>query len=171
MRGTIHAFPVCILLLVTIYAAPQEKGSTASSTYEIKRAAIQTVGVKSLQAENAHEKAPYCEKALSSAEKTICATDEFQTTDKNYITYKRAITYLLRLRDPDDPDVSNRPNRGEAFRRSERLWLQYREEQCRTVADGSYGGTIQPQILSSCKQDLTRNHLHELEGLYSDLFE
>ena len=172
MRGIIHAFLVCFLPCGTLCAAPQEKGSTATSSYQTKRAAIQTVGANYLQAENDHEKAPYCgEKAESSAEKRICAAVDFQTTHKNYTAYKKAIAALLKLRDPENPDVSNQPNQAETFERSERLWLRYREVQCRTVADAFYGGTIQPQILSSCKQDLTRNHLNELDDLYSDLFE
>jgi uncharacterized protein YecT (DUF1311 family) len=172
MRGIIRASLLCSFLCLTICATPQKKGSPATlSTYQTKRAALQTTGANALQSENVREKVPYCEKAESSVEKTTCATDEFQATDKNYIVYKKAIAGLLRLRDPEDPVAMNYPNRGKEFDESEGLWLRYRSAQCRAVADGAYGGTIQPQILSSCRQDLTRAHLHELEGLYSDLFE
>ena len=164
----------CFLLGLSSFAFSQSNGnppeSPQSKAYTAKQKVLRARGSEALAAENAREKTIPCKEEESSNGRDECVGRDLQVTQKNYESYAKEIGDLLRLRDPDDPDAATYPDRGKEFDRAELLWVRYRYDQCKTVSDGSFGGTIQTQISLTCRQDLTRSHMHELESLYSDLW-
>jgi uncharacterized protein YecT (DUF1311 family) len=161
-----------LLLCVTTYAFSQSNNNTPenprSKAYTAKQNLLRTRGSEALTAEYAREKTTPCQAEESSNGKDECMGRDLQVTQRNYESYVKAISNLLRLRDPDDPDAASYPDRGKELDRAELLWVGYRKDQCQAVSDGSFGGTIQPLISLSCNQDLTRTHMHE--RLYADLW-
>lgn len=139
-----------------------------------KLASFREGGIKALEAEYAREKLDkeqgICPNAKSTAEINECLGLDSEITQQNYETYFRAIDRLLQLKAPDDIEPMQAPNRGRGLAQAELLWTRYREVQCRTSSDRYFGGTIRPSVFISCKQDLTRRHLHELEILYGEEF-
>jgi uncharacterized protein YecT (DUF1311 family) len=164
----------CFLLGLSSLALSQSNGnppeSLQSKAYTKKQNVLRARGSEALAAEYAREKTFPCKEEESSNGKDECLGRDLQVTQKNYDSYAKAIGDLLRLRDPDDPDSSTYPDRGKELDRAELLWSRYREAQCQAFSDGFYGGSIRPLESLGCSQDLTRTHMHELERLYSDLW-
>ena len=113
-----------------------------------------------------------CTDAQSNNAKEECLASEFAKTDKYYEDARHAIDAILQLRDPEMTALEWSPysHRAEQFRIAEQHWRQYRNLQCRVVANGAGGGTIGAEIRPSCLQEVTQNHMHELASIYADLW-
>jgi uncharacterized protein YecT (DUF1311 family) len=163
-----------LVLCVTTHAFFQSSNKTLESpqskAYTAKQNVLRARGSEALAAEYAREKNDPCKEEQSNNGRDACLDTDLHVTETNFGTYAKAIGDLLRLRDPDDPDAASYPDRSKGLDRAELLWVRYRDNQCKTVSDGSFGGTIQTQISLTCRQDLTRTHMHELASLYSDLW-
>ena len=163
-----------LLLCTSIYAPAQNGGHSQDSaewkTFYTRQTSFRERGTRALEAENAREKSEICPNAQSTVEINECLARELGVTEKNYEDYIRAIGGLLRLKAPDDTEPVQAPNQGKGLDEAESFWNRYREVQCRVSSDQYFGGTIRPSIFLSCKQDLTRRHIHELESLYKELW-
>jgi uncharacterized protein YecT (DUF1311 family) len=168
-----------VFLVLGIAIASSAQSSSQFDTpewkiYDVKQDTLRKQGAFVLAAEYTREKqneAGICKGSQSTAAQNECLGHEFDTTQSNYETFARAIRGLLSLKIPKDPkDNFPEPslNRGKEFDRAEMAWNRYRDAQCRTSSDQYFGGTIQPSIFLGCKIDLTRGHMHELEGIYHE---
>ncbi len=141
-------------------------------TFYAAQVKFRTRGTTALNAEYTREKAGDCPNAASTVEIGNCLQAEIKITRDNYQTYVRAIGGLLRLKAPGDIPLSatGPPDTGKDFDVAESSWSTYRDKQCEAVGDQFYGGTMRGGAELSCKQELTRRHMHELASLYTDLW-
>jgi uncharacterized protein YecT (DUF1311 family) len=134
---------------------------------------FRTRGTTALTTEYAREKTGDCPNAASTVEIRNCLQAEINTTQNNYQIYLRSIGGLLRLKAPGDippPRAAQPPDIGKDFDLAESAWSTYRDQQCEAVSDQFYGGTMRGGAELTCKQELTRRHMHELESVYRDLW-
>jgi len=133
-----------------------------------KRDILRARGTAALDTEYAREKAGRmneCPDANDTVSINKCMDEEFATTQKNYLAYLRSIGALLRLDDIAEPSAVKQLDRAELS------WTAYREAQC-SAYQHLDPGSIQIFNYETCRLELTRRHMHELEGLYGkDLWE
>lgn len=129
-------------------------------------------GKAALQAEYDREKTGDCPKAMTTYEINACLGAENDRTQANYLAYVRALGGLLRLSAPGSRSAGNPepPNVGKELDTAEATWVTYRESQCKAGSDQYFGGTMMTGAYLGCRLNLTRRHMHELESLYSDLW-
>jgi uncharacterized protein YecT (DUF1311 family) len=162
---------LALLLGVSLCATAQKpKLSDTQKVYEAKLDVFRNQAKAALNAEYARENQPTCADSPDEASNRQCLWREYGITQKNYAAYAKALTALLRVRNPyADPLMDLPPNaRGIKFDQAERAWVFYRNATCRAVSDLNYGGNGQGQVEMICLQDVTRSHMHELESLYKD---
>jgi uncharacterized protein YecT (DUF1311 family) len=172
MRG----FILCLLLGGSTCVIAQNERTEQRPEWKAfytKQNTFRTRGTVALTAEYAREKTGDCNDAKSTVDINECLSREIGKTQKNYEAYVRAIGGLLRLSEPGEPTngaADQAPDMGKEFDQAELAWSSYRETQCRTASDQYFGGTMRPGAFLSCKQEVTRRHMHELESLYEDLW-
>lgn len=149
--------------------APVDLNSPTWKAYEATHDALWKKGMTALHAEYTREnEGNNCGSLQSEAEIGSCNGRDNEITQANYDAYARTLSALLRLQPPiDDPLESFPKNRGKTFDSGERAWVLYRKMTCSAKSDAWYGGSGQGQLETSCLQDLTRRHMHELESIYS----
>ncbi|MBW8733778.1 MAG: DUF1311 domain-containing protein [Asticcacaulis sp.] len=82
-----------------------------------------------------------------------CNSEEFARQDQTLNTvYAKLVAEL-------------EPSRREALRKSERLWVQFREAQCDYEAAGDAGGTLAPVIHENCRMRATFYRTKDLQHL------
>jgi uncharacterized protein YecT (DUF1311 family) len=54
------------------------------------------------------------------------------------------------------------------FLTAQRLWLQFRDAECKARGDRSKGGSIQPMIVAGCHADLTEARTKDIEMIVQD---
>jgi uncharacterized protein YecT (DUF1311 family) len=167
---------VYLLLCVPIYAIAQNNSHQQRPEWKAfydKQATFRTRGTQALTAEYASEKTESCPNARNGVEMGECLKREVSTTQRNYEAYARAIGGLLRLSAPGEASATTSiqtPDMGKEFDLAELAWSKYRDAQCRAVADQYFGGDMAGGAYLSCKQEIARRHMHELESLYGDLW-
>ena len=162
-------FLVALLLstpLLFAQATPEWKA------FSDKQDSIRKSGADALQRERERHKADPCSTAQATRGIAGCLSQEFKTTDANYLTYVRSIGALLRLTPPED---GPRPATDAKIARlpfddSESAWQSYREKACAAMAYLYRGGSIIPLARGSCLLSLTWSHMDELQNLYGDLW-
>lgn len=144
-----------------------------------KQAALRHRGTEVLRAEDALEGVNACKGAGDKAALDACARREFESTQRNYVDYVRAIGALLRLSTPANeapppvpatPTNGAQPDAGRSFDVAEALWAKYRQSQCTALGDYYWGGDIVGGAVLDCRTQLTRRHIHDLADLYADLW-
>jgi hypothetical protein len=165
-------FLCCAILLALVpEAVPQTKAASKASwdSFYAEQMKLRQSGTAALERERTRSKANLCEKAGVEGGKAIvdCLVAETTITEKDYLTYVRAIGALLRLRTPDEADQKT-PKRL-PFDAAEEDWQKYRDQSCKSVS--TQWIDVQSSISDAdCRLKLTWNHMHELESLYSDLW-
>jgi uncharacterized protein YecT (DUF1311 family) len=137
-----------------------------------KQAASRKSGADALQRERERQKADPCSTAKSTKDISECLSQEFKTTDANYLAYVRSIGALLRLAPPADGHQSSADTKIARIPLddAESAWQSYREKACAAMAYLYRGGSIIPVAQGSCLLSITWSHLDELEKLYADLW-
>ena len=166
---------VCLVLGISISVVAQRASSARANsdqkTLSSRQQAFRSSGTAALNAEYARETAGSvheCPDANDMLSIHKCMDSELRITQRNYETYVRSIGGLLRIEDPDFPNL---PTAALELDKAERNWTAYRDAQCRAYQNLDVG-TIQVVNYYDCEIDLTRSHLHELESLYKrDLWE
>jgi uncharacterized protein YecT (DUF1311 family) len=129
-------------------------------------------GTEALAAESALEKKDECKNAMTTFETGECGSRLFDSTQRNYVSYVRAIGALLRLDTPDgkSPGQESMPDAGRAFDAAEALWIRYRDSQCESGGNLYWGGTMRPGAILDCRIRLTQRHIQDLAEIYADLW-
>jgi len=141
--------------------------------YYAKLDIFRSRGTAALGAESAREKAGDCPNAMNTYDINMCLTAEMKTTQSNYEAYVRAIGGILRVPAPDSEATNPKdtpPDVGKEFDVAEAHWIAYRKAQCSALYDYYIDGTIRGPAYGGCMQELTRRHMHELAGIYADLW-
>jgi uncharacterized protein YecT (DUF1311 family) len=132
---------------------------TCLSLFAQTPTAIQRRGTEVLTRERNRGKANLCANAgptdLGIGE---CYLTEGKVTNENYAEYVRVIAALLQLPHKD-------------LDAAEATWLTYREQTCRAMIHQWEGGTMGRIAYPQCLLTVTWNHMNELAGLYSDLWQ
>lgn len=104
-----------------------------------------------------------CTNPQTQMEMNLCAQQGFKAADEdlNY-TYALSMDYMKRLDEylPDDLVGA-----ADALRDAERAWIQYRDNNCRAEGFAARGGSMEPLLVYSCLERLTRNRTEELRSL------
>jgi uncharacterized protein YecT (DUF1311 family) len=166
-----HRILLCLLLGTGIFAPAQPIATSQMSpewkTYYERQKTLRDQATAALTVEYAREKSGDCTHANNTIEINDCLSTETAATQKNYEDYLNAMSALFRLKTPGPPDPASAPDVAKEFDQAESQWSTYRESQCRASSDRYFGGSIAPSAFLTCKLDLTRHHLHELENLYN----
>ena len=91
-----------------------------------------------------------------------CAKAEYDALDKDInAAYKHALTLLPELSGPDAAKGR------EQLKKSQRVWLQYKEEHCEVVG-GQHGGSEDDMSLAAelCEVALQKERLQFLKGIH-----
>lgn len=99
--------------------------------------------------------APDCATATTQARMNECAYEDFLAATAAYAANYKAVTGKLDKRQRDQ------------FRRTQKLWIQYRTAACNVESSGVAGGSAQGMVKSQCDARMTRARTAELEKLAS----
>lgn len=104
-----------------------------------------------------------CDNAYTQMEMTHCAGVAWQEADADLnAAYKQAMA-VMRETDGYLPD--NLKGAADSLRDAQRAWIPYRDKACETYGFLARGGTLEPQLVLSCKADLTKQRTDELKML------
>ena len=171
----------CALVFLTLAAyvvTAQTPDLSPSSSKEQQKYFAQLEGLKrggraAYSDENAREKVGGCPKAMTTLDMNICFTGEVEKTTANYKTYTGALRAVEGLDDPNGSDAadirgqqSDASKRVKEFDAVEAAWNEYYRAQCTAAYDAYAGGTIAPMMELTCKLQLLRDRMHELESIY-----
>jgi uncharacterized protein YecT (DUF1311 family) len=166
-----HRILLCLLLGTGISAPAQpitySQMSPEWKAFYERQKTLRDQATAALTVASAREKSGDCTHANTTLDINDCLATETAATQKNYEDYLNAMGALLRLKTPGPADPASTPDVAKEFDQAESQWSTYRESQCRASSDRYFGGSIAPSAFLSCKLDLTRRHLHELENLYN----
>jgi uncharacterized protein YecT (DUF1311 family) len=99
--------------------------------------------------------APDCATATTQARMNECAYEDFLAATAGYAASYKAVAGKLDKRQRDQ------------FRRTQKLWIQYRTAACHFESSGVAGGSAQGMVKSQCDARMTRARTAELEKLAS----
>jgi len=158
--------------LVYGQTAPRPEQRPEWKAFYASQKTYRSRGTEALAAENALEKQDECKDAVSTLQIGQCESRLFESTQRNYINYVRAIGALLRLDPPGakTPDEAAMPDAGRAFDAAEALWIKYRDSQCESGGNLYWGGTMRPGAILGCRIKLTQRHIQDLAEIYADLW-
>lgn len=87
-----------------------------------------------------------CSKASNQAEMNACAAEALQKADKELNALYGQIKNRLKDEKPKAALVTE----------AQRAWIAFRDAECKFAGSGVEGGSLQPMIVDSCKEDLTQ---------------
>ena len=97
--------------------------------------------------------APDCAAATTQARMNECAHEDFLAATASYAASYKAVSDKLGTKQKDQ------------FRRTQKLWIQYRTSACNFESSGMAGGSAQGMVKSQCDARMTRARTAELEKL------
>ena len=115
-----------------------------------------------------------CDDAMSQQQMNACADFEFKQADAHLNrVYQRLADYmrgdLVQARKDSDRDQMRYVQTGlDSLKEAERVWLSYRDIQCRAAAQEYEGGSMSPMIYSQCLKTLTDQRIEALKSIYGD---
>lgn len=126
-------------------------------------AALAALTAAPAQAQNAVD----CRNPLSQVEMTYCAEQDWLEADAALNTvYGLA---MAKMRETDGYLPDNLKGAADALRDAQRAWIPYRDKACAAYGYLARGGTLEPQLIYSCRAGLTRARVSELEELAGGL--
>jgi uncharacterized protein YecT (DUF1311 family) len=95
-----------------------------------------------------------CQGPSTTAEEASCFGTAFQKADAVLNKYYRRIETL-----ETGDDLANLKN-------AQRLWIQFRDANCKAEYDLYEGGSAGPTVKTACLEAMTRHRTEELETMY-----
>jgi len=177
-------FRHALVLLLTFAALPVtvEGQSSDKQAAQQRATALYAQAVRfqkdaaaAFQREMDREKADLCRAAVSTREIEECLGKENEAATANYQAYFEALHSLLALTLGDGGNPApgptgvplTAPELVKDLDTAEAAWRKYREAQCRAAFDLYKGGTAAAPQESFCELMLVRNHMRNLERIYS----
>lgn len=108
-----------------------------------------------------------CSNPVSQMEMTYCAEQDWMEADAALNTVYGIAMAKMRETDGYLPD--NLKGAADALRDAQRAWIPYRDKACAAYGYLARGGTLEPQLIYSCRAELTRARVSELEELAGGL--
>lgn len=113
----------------------------------------------------AQDTAAECDDSLGQNGLTACAARLAEEADADMAA---AFARAKKAMEAIDKDVSEvRPNPAgavEALEQSQRGWLEYRQGRCIIAGFAERGGSMEPMMVSECKEEMTRTRIAELNA-------
>jgi uncharacterized protein YecT (DUF1311 family) len=103
-----------------------------------------------------------CNNTISQAEMNICSEQDFEAADAELNTVWKDARKAAKETDADLSDDLKGADK--ALLAAQRAWIGYRDAQCELDGFQARGGTMEPQLVSSCKAWMTRARTKELKG-------
>ena len=103
-----------------------------------------------------------------------CAAFEYRQADAHLNrVYRKAMQYmtddLARLQKTGDQTQIKYEQSGIAsLKEAERVWLSYRDIQCKGAGQRYEGGSMSPMIYAQCLTTLTEHRIADLKSVYED---
>ncbi|MEL7524719.1 MAG: lysozyme inhibitor LprI family protein [Pseudomonadota bacterium] len=108
-----------------------------------------------------------CRNPVSQVEMTYCAEQDWLEADAALNTvYGRA---MAKMRETDGYLPDDLKGAADTLRDAQRAWIPYRDKACAAYGYLARGGSLEPQLIYSCRADLTRARVSELEELAGGL--
>jgi uncharacterized protein YecT (DUF1311 family) len=102
-----------------------------------------------------------CSNAVAQAEMNICAEQDFEAADAELNTVWKNARKAAKEMDSDLSDDLKGADK--ALLAAQRAWIGYRDAECELDGFQARGGTMEPQLMSSCKAGMTRVRTKELK--------
>jgi uncharacterized protein YecT (DUF1311 family) len=103
-----------------------------------------------------------------------CAAFEYGQADARLNkVYRKAMGYMTddqarAEKEGDKRQIEYEKTAVESLKNSERVWLTYRDIQCRAAGQQYEGGSMRPMIQSQCLTTLTEHRIADLKSVYED---
>ena len=94
-----------------------------------------------------------CANATTQARMNECANEDFLTATAGYAASYKTLSDRMSVTQKDQ------------FRRTQKLWIQYRTAACNFESSGVAGGSARPMVKSQCDARMTRARTAELAAL------
>jgi len=98
-----------------------------------------------------------CENAMTQRDMNLCAYEAWMRADEDLNDIYGWAMGVAKGRSEAT---------AEALRTAQRAWIPYRDAACEAEGIMFEGGTIQPLILFTCKEHLTRQRTEEMRAVY-----
>lgn len=96
-----------------------------------------------------------CQGPSTTADEASCFDTAFKKADAELNKYYRRVETL-----ETNDDLTNLKN-------AQRLWIQFRDANCKAEYDLYEGGSAGPTVKLACLEAMTRHRMEELETMYS----
>lgn len=165
---------MCSLRLLTAQnnGAYLSKKATREQHYFAELEKFKQSGRKAYSGEEAREKAGICPNVMNTLEINQCLQKEVQITMENYRAYTSALRAVEVLASPyerasgDISGTASVTSLAKAFDKAESAWHHYYKSQCSAAYEAYRDGTIALSMELTCRLQLIRDRMHELEAIY-----
>ena len=100
-----------------------------------------------------------CQVPSSTAEETACFADALKKSDSQLNQMYRRVQSVV----AGDNLVN--------LRTAQRLWMQFRDTNCKAEYELYEGGSAAPTVRLACKEEMTRKRVEELKTMYGWVME
>ena len=114
----------------------------------------------------AAQQAPDCTDPQTQADMNICSARSYRAADALMSRQYEAVAARMKKMDSNlDQTYDDRPGYFAAFLDSQRAWLKFRDAHC--IVEGYYarGGTMEPLLVNTCFEELTKQRTEQLQSL------
>ncbi len=117
---------------------------------------------------------PCNEKPISQRQMDDCAAFEYEQADAHLNNvYRKAMEYMTvdlaaAQRRGDGEHIKYEETAIASLKEAERVWLSYRDIQCKAAGQQYEGGSMAPMIYSQCLTTLTEHRTADLKSIYED---
>lgn len=104
-----------------------------------------------------------CDNAMTQHAMNRCAAIAYERADAELNNLWREVRQ--QMRDQEEVVDDGRPSSWETLLEAQRSWIVFRETHCRLEGYDARGGSLEPLLVSSCLEKLTRQRIEQLEAL------
>jgi uncharacterized protein YecT (DUF1311 family) len=107
-----------------------------------------------------------CKDPQTQADMNICAGRDYEAADAAMARQWNIVVARMKLMDADlDRIHDKRPGYFAALLAGQRAWLKFRDSHC--VVEGYYarGGSMEPLLINSCLEEVTKQRTQQLRAL------
>ncbi len=108
-----------------------------------------------------------CRNPATQLEITHCAGEDWKAADRELNTIYASAMALMRRIDNGLP--ADLKGAADTLRDAQRAWIPYRDRACDAYGFLARGGSMESQIVLSCRAELTRQRVRELNDLTQGL--
>ena len=97
---------------------------------------------------------------------TICSGRDLKASDAAMTRQYNVVAARMKLMDAElDRTYDKRPGYFAALLEGQRAWLRFRDANCITEGYFARGGSMEPMLVNSCLEELTKQRTEQLRSL------